>query len=192
MKRKYKQQTEIQTIDNLSNTGNEHVNLYAQKTVTECIRTQIFPDALIPLDFYFDSINILCGNNSYFEAIEKIITNMQENKFTDKQQYFIFKRLFDFFENSRFGEWNKKPCMDLMIAHIEILRKKTTPLNTKTKDVRELLQSIILNEIESLPLRLETMDAEKRLNFVCKLMPYVFPKVETIEPSEGECENWYD
>ena len=33
---------------------------------------------------------------------------------------------------------------------------------------------------------LETLDPKERLNVVCKLMPYIFPKVETVHPTEGE------
>jgi hypothetical protein len=62
----------------------------------------------------------------------------------------------------------------------------------KTKDqvltmgLRETLKSIMQKEIEKLPETLEALDTKERLNVVCKLMPYVFPKVESIHPKEGE------
>jgi len=72
-------------------------------------------------------------------------------------------------------------------------------MNTKTKEqvltnnLRETLKTIMQKEIEKLPETLETLDPKERLNVVCKLMPYVFPKVETVHPKEGEplqFENW--
>ena len=72
-------------------------------------------------------------------------------------------------------------------------------MNTKTKEqvltnnLRETLKTIMQKEIEKLPETLETLDPKERLNIVCKLMPYVFPKVETVHPKEGEplqFENW--
>ena len=72
-------------------------------------------------------------------------------------------------------------------------------MNTKTKEqvltnnLRETLKTIMQKEIEKLPETLETLDTKERLNVVCKLMPYVFPKVETVHPKEGEplqFENW--
>ena len=72
-------------------------------------------------------------------------------------------------------------------------------MNTKTKEqvltnnLRETLKTIMQKEIEKLPETLETLDPKERLNVVCKLMPYVFPKVETVHPTEGEplqFENW--
>lgn len=72
-------------------------------------------------------------------------------------------------------------------------------MNTKTKEqvltnnLRETLKTIMQKEIEKLPETLEALDPKERLNVVCKLMPYVFPKVETVHPKEGEplqLENW--
>ena len=65
-------------------------------------------------------------------------------------------------------------------------------MNTKTKeqvltnDLRETLKTIMQKEFEKLPETLEALDPKERLNVVCKLMPYIFPKVETVQPTEGE------
>jgi hypothetical protein len=65
-------------------------------------------------------------------------------------------------------------------------------MNTKTKEqvltnnLRDTLKTIMQKEIEKLPETLEALDTKERLNVVCKLMPYVFPKVETVHPTEGE------
>ena len=48
-------------------------------------------------------------------------------------------------------------------------------------------------EIEKLPETLDALDPKERLNVVLRLMPYVFPKVETVHAKEGEplqFENW--
>jgi len=72
-------------------------------------------------------------------------------------------------------------------------------MNTKTKEqvltnnLRETLKTIMQKELEKLPETLEALDPKERLNVVCKLMPYVFPKVETVHAKEGEplqFENW--
>ena len=41
-------------------------------------------------------------------------------------------------------------------------------------------------EIEQLPKTLEALEPKERLNIVCKLMAYVFPKIQTVHPKEGE------
>ena len=55
-----------------------------------------------------------------------------------------------------------------------------------TMGLRETLKNIMQKEIEKLPETLEALDPKERLNVVCKLMPYVFPKVETVHLTEGE------
>ena len=62
-----------------------------------------------------------------------------------------------------------------------------------TMDLRDNLKASIQKEIEQLPVLLETLEPEKRLNIVCKLLPYILPKVDTISSKEGEPfthENW--
>jgi hypothetical protein len=48
------------------------------------------------------------------------------------------------------------------------------------------LKPFMQKEIEKLPETLEALEPKERLNVVCKLMPYVFPKVEAVHPKEGE------
>ena len=55
-----------------------------------------------------------------------------------------------------------------------------------TNNLRDNLKSIMQKEIEKLPETLEALDPKERLNIVCRLMPYVFPKVEKIHPKNGE------
>lgn len=55
-----------------------------------------------------------------------------------------------------------------------------------TMNLRETLKGIIQKEIEKLPEHLEAMEPRERLNILCKLMPFVFPKVETVHPTAGE------
>ena len=45
-------------------------------------------------------------------------------------------------------------------------------------------------EIELLPETLKGLEPIQRLNILCKLMPYVFPKVEAVDSEKGEPGNW--
>ena len=63
---------------------------------------------------------------------------------------------------------------------------KKTSEQALTSDLRQVLKAIMQKEIERLPETLEALDPKERLNVVCKLMPYIFPKVETVHPTEGE------
>lgn len=59
-----------------------------------------------------------------------------------------------------------------------------------TINLRESLKTIMQKEIEKLPETLEALEPKERLNVLCKLMPYVFPKVEAVHQTEGEPANY--
>lgn len=52
--------------------------------------------------------------------------------------------------------------------------------------LRDTLKTIMQKEIEKLPDTLEALDPKERINVVCKLMPYIFPKVEAVRPTFDE------
>jgi hypothetical protein len=61
---------------------------------------------------------------------------------------------------------------------------------TLTTELRDTLKTIMQNEIEKLPETLEQLEPKERVNVICKLMPFVFPKVNTVSSTEGEPFQW--
>jgi hypothetical protein len=59
-----------------------------------------------------------------------------------------------------------------------------------TSGLREKMKAIIQAELETLAETLETLEPEKRLNIVCKLLPFVCPKVDSISHQDGEPISW--
>lgn len=55
-----------------------------------------------------------------------------------------------------------------------------------TNELRNDLKEVIQRELKQLTEQLGELEPKERLNIVCKLMPYVFPKVETVHLKEGE------
>jgi hypothetical protein len=59
-----------------------------------------------------------------------------------------------------------------------------------TTELRDTLKTIMQKEIEKLPETLEQLDPKEKVNVICKLMPFVFPKVNTVSSTEGEPFQW--
>ena len=59
-----------------------------------------------------------------------------------------------------------------------------------TSGLREKMKAIVQAELETLAETLKTLDPEKRLNIVCKLLPFVCPKVDSVSHKEGEPYKW--
>lgn len=70
------------------------------------------------------------------------------------------------------------------------MKTKEKVLTTK---LRETLKNLMQKELEQLPETLKELDPVQRLNILCKLMPYVLPKTESVKHTLGEPEkNWFD
>ncbi len=59
-----------------------------------------------------------------------------------------------------------------------------------TKDLRAELKNAIQNELKQVPELLKELDTKERLNVICKLLPYVLPRVEQVSFSLGEPTDW--
>jgi hypothetical protein len=190
-----KKQEKAQTvgIDELLQTENEHYNEYAQKVVTECIGNQIFTDEECALCLYRDGLDIVECTDKPFDALKCVLEKLSE--LSEKQKYFILKSIADYISpyHTEYEEWN---CQDIMhsvvMAHIKRMDNEFIQNRPKTADIRDTLKDLMRNEILELPQRLAKLDDEKRLGIICKLMPYVFPKVETVEATRGENKQWYE
>jgi len=58
--------------------------------------------------------------------------------------------------------------------------------NVLTREVREALKALISDELEKLPALLESLPAEKKVDVLLKLLPFVLPKVEACSLLDGE------
>jgi hypothetical protein len=68
-------------------------------------------------------------------------------------------------------------------------REKGTP-NRLTKELRSVLKDVVYRELKSIELRLDELDPKERIELTIKLMPYVFPKLQSISHSANEPLDW--
>ena len=66
------------------------------------------------------------------------------------------------------------------------MTKKQQPL---VGDIREVLKMAMNKELEQLPDLLNELEPAQRLNIICKLIPYVLPKVQAVHSEYGEPQN---
>ncbi len=68
--------------------------------------------------------------------------------------------------------------------------KTTRQKEILTTDLRETLKAMMQREIEQLPETLKDLEPMQRLNILCKLMPYILPKVESVKHTIGEPDDY--
>jgi len=102
---------------------------------------------------------------------------------------------------TEFDGWYSNEIQDLMKSQIAVynneLKNKLPEYNKPlTGNIRDTLKDLMQKELEQLPKTLKELDPVQRLNILCKLMPYVLPKTESVKHTLGEPEppkkNWFD
>lgn len=68
-------------------------------------------------------------------------------------------------------------------------RKKGTP-NILTSEMRAILKNIMLNRLSNIDELLDQLPPKEQIDILIKLMPYVFPKLETVSHKTNEPFEW--
>ena len=193
---------EIATLESFFKTENEHWNEYSLETVRKAMETQIFTDLIGLMKLYQSSIALASKTHREkpFEALQLIILDFEKDKLNTEQKVFLLNRVFKFLDNSEFEGWYSNEIQDLIQSQIEAIKKdlnKQPEYNKPlTGNIRETLKEMMQKEIESLPETLKELDPVQRLNILCKLIPYILPKVESVthalgEPDEFKIQSWH-
>lgn len=189
-----KKQKAAPDVEQYLNFGSEHDNKHALGVWLEAIRSGTFPDPATPLKLFVELRYALLQVS---DQPAKVIPVFEQhtNGMKGSERLFIARHLLHYFEHTVFDENGdgepetyltgiSKP-LDALLTR---LSKETGITNDdpKTGDLRRLLKDIFRQEIERLPEYLQSLENKDRVNVLCKLMPYVFPKVESVHLSEGE------
>lgn len=66
------------------------------------------------------------------------------------------------------------------------MKKEIESTEITTTDLRKSLKVMMQVELLNLPTTIKDLAPAERLNILCKLLPYVLPKVETVSHEQGE------
>jgi len=194
---------EVQALENYFKTENEHWNGYALKTIRKALEKQLFSDFNKLMQLYELSINIASESHREkpFEGLQMIISEYDKNELSTEQKVYLLEGVFEYLDHTDFDGWYSNEIQDLMKSQIAVynneLKNKLPEYNKPlTSNIRDTLKDLMQKELEQLPETLKELDPVQRLNILCKLMPYVLPKTESVKHTLGEPEppkkNWFD
>jgi len=66
------------------------------------------------------------------------------------------------------------------------MEKETKYHDNSTSDLRNELKNIVAKQIQKLPEYIEKLDNDQRIEFILKLFPFVFPKVNNVRYEQGD------
>lgn len=184
---------EIKSIESYFKTENEHWNEYALKTIRKALEKQLFSDFSELMDLYRLSINIASDTHREkpFEGLQSIVSEYDKKELTTEQKVHLLEGVFEYLDRTDFDGWYSNEIQDLMKSQISVYNnelKNKLPQHGKplTGGLRDTLKQMMQTELEQLPETLKELEPAQRLNVICKLMPYVLPKTESVKANFGE------
>ena len=106
---------------------------------------------------------------------------------TTQQKVFVYETVERYLKASAF-DCDLSAISRLLKSQIERLKEQAEDNKPLTGSIRETLKQLMQHEIETLPETLKELEPVQRLNILCKLIPFVLPKVESINHGLGEPE----
>jgi len=159
------------------------------------IETETFTDPVQPLQAFANLRTELIRVSNHPAKVIPIFVE-QTAGMTDAQKLFIAQKVRDYFSKTLFFEDGADRDDEgfTLMGIVEPLRHFITRLERaalpQVADIRATLKEVFRKEMERLPEALNGLDDNARLNFLCKLMPFVLPKMETVAATKGEPGDW--
>ena len=105
----------------------------------------------------------------------------------------MFEKVLDYVKYSEFENIETDEIKNLLKSQTERFKDevKNQPTDYNKPligSIRDILKEQMQKELEQLPETLKDIEPMQRLNILCKLIPYVLPKVEAIHSEKGEPE----
>jgi hypothetical protein len=184
---------EIEALESYFKTENEYWNGYTREILCEVLQQGNFENPETPLQLFSNSIDIFTEHHETpLKAVQEFAAETDKQNLTPAQKLFVYEWVYKYVRVSDFGELDLTEVKDLLKSQTERLKKDKPKVEYNkplTGNIRDTLKEMMQKEIESLPDTLKELEPVQRLNILCKLIPYVLPKVESVTHTQGEPEN---
>ena len=193
--------SEIEVLESYFQTKNEHWNTYTREILCEVMQQGNFENPETPLRLFSISLDIFRNRHqSPLKAVQEFATETDKQKLTPAQKLFVYEWVYKYVKNSEFENIDTTEIKDILKSQTERLKNDKPKVEYNkplTGNIRDTLKEMMQKEIESLPDTLKELEPVQRLNILCKLIPYVLPKVESVthklgEPDEFKVITWHD
>jgi hypothetical protein len=177
---------QISALESYFKTDNDHWNEFTFEMLCEILQQGKFENPELPLQLLTEAESIFCEKHETpLQAVQQFTRELEKHKLSAAQKIFVCERILKYLKNTEYEKLDLTPVKDLLESHTDKLKADNEPKKPQVKNLREALKEIMQKEIEQLPETLKELKPAQRLNIICKLAPFVLPKVES-EPSESE------
>jgi hypothetical protein len=185
------QTKEIEALESYFKTENEHWNGYAFKMLCEVLQKGEFDNPETPLELLsIASNNLPKEHETPLKAIQTFESLVNKYKLNPTQKLFVYEWVLKYLKQSEFDNGDTSEIEDLLKGRLIRLKSEVEklPENNKplVRNMRGTLKEFVQKELEQIPETFKDLEPLQKFNVLCKLMPYVFPKVESVSSKEGE------
>ncbi len=186
---------EVQTLESYFKTKNEHWNGYAFEMICEVLQKGNFENPETPLKLFSQSIDIFTEHfETPLKAVQLFEAETGKQKIDTVQKLFVFEWVYKYLSRTDFSDENLtfdeiEPLLKSQTERLKVEVNKQPEYNKPlVGSIRDTLKELMQKELEQLPETLKDLEPIQRLNVLCKLIPYVLPKVEAVHSEKGEPE----
>ena len=181
---------EIEALESYFKTENEHWNGYAFKMLCEVLRTGDFDNPETPLQLFSMAVDVVPKQyDTPLKTVQLFGIEIDKEKLSPTQKLFVYDWILKYLKGSEFDN-DTSEIQDLLKIPIMRLKNevKNLPENNKplVRNMRDTLKVFMQKEFEQMLETFNDLDSMQKFNILCKLIPYVLPKVESISSKEGE------
>lgn len=184
---------EIEALESYFKTENKYWNGYAFEMLCEVLQQGNFENPQTPLQLFDKAVNIFTQQHETpLKTVQEFATETDKYKLTPAQKLFVYEWVYKYVRNSDFENIDTTEIEKILKSQTERLKNDKPKVEYNkplTGNIRDTLKEMMQKEIESLPDTLKELEPVQRLNILCKLIPYVLPKVESVTHTQGEPEN---
>ena len=190
---------EIEALESYFKTENEHWNGYAFEMLCEVLQQGQFENPETPLQLFSKAVDIFTEHHETPLKAIQVLDN-EADKLNPAQKLFVYEWVLKYLKNSEFDKADTTEIKKLLKSQTERLKNEKPKVEYNkplTGNIRDTLKEMMKKELENLPDTLKELEPVQRLNILCKLIPFVLPKVESVrhnigEPDEFKIKTWHD
>jgi DNA-binding transcriptional MerR regulator len=184
---------EIESLESYFKTENEHWNRYAFEMLCEVLKLGNFENPETPLQLFDKALNIFSEQHETpLKAVQQLAAESDKQKLNTVQRLFVYEWVYKYLRVTEYEGIDLTEIQDLLKSQAERLkidRPQAEYNKPLTGSIRDTLKELMQKELQQLPDTLNELEPSAKLNILCKLIPYVLPKVESVTHTEGEPKN---
>jgi hypothetical protein len=190
-----KKQKAVQPLESFYQTENEWHNSKVVSLIAEARKESLFEDLAQAVRLWNFGLEAFQENpEAPLQVAEALNKEFKKVGLDEAQGLFILQKVSQYLKHSTFEEEGisdetKKRFLTIFTAEVENRKAQIIELKPQkplVKNLRATLKEWVQQELEKLPETLEQVDPERRVNLLCKFLPFVLPRVESVHSEQDE------